>query len=296
MVRSNDNEAIVQCRALHYFYEEGLQALTDINFHAMESEFVALLASNGSGKTTLIKILAGLLHPQTGSVRIDGVDIGKLSAKQLYGKMGILLQNPRDQLFGATVEEDVAFGPRNQGLPEDTVSKRVIDALELVGGLQFMERAIHHLSFGEQKKIALAGVLAMKPSILLLDEVTAGLDPAGETQMITLLKRLNRDKGLTVIFATHSIDLLPLFADRIYVLERGRVMMCDTTEKIFNEHEILERIGLRLPYISNLFNDLRRYDGILINDLPLTVQAARRQILKMLQEKLLPETRNETHE
>lgn len=282
MVISDNLKPLLECRALCYCYEEGLQALADVDFHASKGEFVALLASNGSGKTTLIKVLAGLLAPQSGAVMIDGMDIAKISARDLYGRVGLLLQNPADQLFGVTVEEDVAFGPRNQGLSHGAVEKRVTEALDSVGGLHLRGRAIHHLSFGEQKRIALAGVLAMKPSLLLLDEVTAGLDPAGEMHMMHLLHRLNREQGITVVFATHSIDLLPLFADRIYVLERGRVLICDSTVKVFNGHEILDRAGLRLPYISSLFNDMRRYDGFPIDGLPLTVQAARRQLLAML--------------
>ena len=286
MVISNNHKPLLECQGLCYCYEGGLQALTDVDFHATEGEFVALLASNGSGKTTLIKVLAGLLPPQIGTVLLDGLDVTKIPARQLYGRVGLLLQNPKDQLFAVTVDEDVAFGPRNQDLSEETVEKRVTDALESVGGLHFRGRAIHHLSFGEQKRVALAGVLAMKPSLLLLDEVTAGLDPAGETHMMHLLNRLNRQQGITVVFATHSIDLLPLFADRIYVLERGHVLMCESTAKVFNEPEILDRAGLRLPYISSLFHDMRRYDGFPIKGLPLTVQAARRQILALLPEKL----------
>lgn len=290
MVISDNRKTVLECRALSYCYEEGLQALTDVDFDIVEGEFVALLASNGSGKTTLIKVLAGLLSPRTGTVLIDGLDVTKMSARQLYGCVGLLLQNPKDQLFGATVEEDVAFGPRNQGLPKETVEKRVTEALNAVGGPHLRGRAIHHLSFGEQKRIALAGVLAMRPSLLLLDEVTAGLDPAGETHMMHLLSRLNRQQGITVVFATHSIDLLPLFADRIYVLEQGRVLRCDSPERIFNEHEILDRAGLRLPYISSLFHDMRRYNGFPINGLPLTVQAARRQLLALLPENLWQES------
>lgn len=291
MVISKNDKPLLECHALNYHYEEGLPALVDVDFFAAEGEFVALLASNGSGKTTLIKVLAGLLPPRTGTVLIDGSDVGKMSARQLYGRVGLLLQNPNDQLFGATVEEDVAFGPRNQGLSDGAVRKRITEALDSVGGLHLRDRAIHHLSFGEQKRIALAGVLAMKPSVLLLDEVTAGLDPAGESHMMHLLNRLNRQQGITVIFATHSIDLLPLFADRIYVLERGRVLMCETSEKIFNEHEILDRAGLRLPYISSLFHHMRRYDNLPIEGLPLTVQAARRQLLALLPGNLWRATR-----
>jgi cobalt/nickel transport system ATP-binding protein len=267
-----------------YSYEDGFHALSNIDFYADKGEFIALLASNGSGKTTLLKVLAGLLPVQQGCVSIAGQDIRKMKSLQLYSRVGILLQNPKDQLFGATVFEDVAFGPRNQGLSDEVVQERVREALELVGASTFVDRAIHHLSFGEQKRVALAGLLAMKPSILLLDEVTAGLDPVGETHIVQILKRLSQEQQMTIIFATHSVDLLPLIADRIYVLNKGSIITCETPEQLFDDQEKLKQVGLRLPYISSLFHALRAHDGVPIRDLPLTVQAAREEILAWLPE------------
>jgi cobalt/nickel transport system ATP-binding protein len=274
--------SLLNCQGVTYCYEDGFHALTEIDFYADKGEFVALLASNGSGKTTLLKVLAGLLPVQKGYVSIDGRDIRKMKGLELYSRIGILLQNPKDQLFGATVFEDVAFGPRNQGLSDPEVRIRVQEALDLVGASAFVDRAIHHLSFGEQKRVALAGLLAMKPSILLLDEVTAGLDPVGETHIVQILKRLSHEQKTTVVFATHSVDLLPLIADRIYVLNRGRVITCETPEKLFDDQEKLKQVGLRLPYISSLFHALRAHDGLPIRELPLTVQAAREEVLAWL--------------
>jgi cobalt/nickel transport system ATP-binding protein len=275
---------LLNCQGVTYCYEDGFHALTEIDFYADKGEFVALLASNGSGKTTLLKVLAGLLPVQKGCVSIDGHDIRKMRGLELYSRIGILMQNPKDQLFGATVFEDVAFGPRNQGLSDAEVRVRVQEALELVGASAFVDRAIHHLSFGEQKRVALAGLLAMKPSILLLDEVTAGLDPAGEAHIVQILKRLSHEQKMTVVFATHSVDLLPLIADRIYVLNRGRVITCETPEQLFDDQEKLKQVGLRLPYISRLFHALRAHDGLPIRELPLTVQAAREEVLAWLPE------------
>ncbi|MEI6645222.1 MAG: ATP-binding cassette domain-containing protein [bacterium] len=274
--------ALLNCQGVTYCYEDGFHALSGIDFYAEKGEFVALLASNGSGKTTLLKVLAGLLPVQKGCVSIDGQDIRKMRSLELYSRIGILMQNPKDQLFGATVFEDVAFGPRNQGLSDANVCLCVQEALELVGVSDFVNRAIHHLSFGEQKRVALAGLLAMKPTILLLDEVTAGLDPVGETHIVQILKRLSHEQKMTVVFATHSVDLLPLIADRIYVLNRGRVITCETPEKLFDDQEKLKQVGLRLPYISSLFHALRAHDGLPIRELPLTVQAAREEVLAWL--------------
>jgi cobalt/nickel transport system ATP-binding protein len=275
---------VLSCHGVTYRYEDGFYALSGVDLDANKGEFVALLASNGSGKTTLLKVLSGLLPVQQGVISIAGQDIRKLKSQQLYSQVGILMQNPKDQLFGATVFEDVAFGPRNQGLSDEQVRERVRDALELVGASAFVERAIHHLSFGEQKRVALAGLLAMKPSILLLDEVTAGLDPAGEAHIVQILKQLCREQQMTIVFATHSVDLLPLIADRIYVLNKGSMITCETPEQLFDDQEKLKQVGLRLPYISSLFHALRAHDGLPIRELPLTVQAAREEVLAWLPE------------
>jgi cobalt/nickel transport system ATP-binding protein len=272
----------LECRSVSFRYPEGSPALLDVELAVAPGEFVALLAANGSGKTTLIKVLAGLLTPTAGTVLIDGIDIRQLPAKALYRRVGLLVQNPKDQLFGATVAEDVAFGPRNLALDEEQVGLRVNAALAAVGAAHLKSRAIHHLSFGEQKRVALAGVLAMRPAILLLDEATAGMDPAGEVQMIDFLNQLNREQGLTVIFATHSVDMLPLFAHRICVLEMGRVIRCAAPRKVFQDPDILARAGLRLPYISHLFDEMHRRDGFAMERLPLTVREARQSLLDML--------------
>lgn len=284
MSKPDNSSPILQGKALCFSYQEGIPALQDVDFHAEQGEFVALLASNGSGKTTLLKVLAGLLPVKSGQVLIEDNDIDSIPSRQLYGKIGLLMQNPRDQLFCTTVEEDVSFGPRNQGLESEAVEQRVVGALKAVGGAHLRERTIHQLSFGEQKRIALAGVLAMQPSVLLLDEVTAGLDPAGEKQMMLLLDRLKREQGITIVFATHSIDLLPLFADRIYVFEQGRMLICGTPAQVFKQQHLLERARLRTPWISSLFIDLDRLDGITLPELPLTQETARHQIKMLLEQ------------
>ena len=270
-----------------YSYPEGTEALQEVDFHAESGEFVALLASNGSGKTTLIKVLVGLLKPQKGEVRLAGRDLKHLPPRELYQQVGLVLQNPNDQLFGATVAEDVAFGPRNLGLDEEEVQHRVEAALEAVAALPLRERAIHHLSFGEQKRVSLAGVLAMRPDTLILDEPTAGLDPVGEALMMRLLNRLNREQKITVVLATHSVDMLPLFASRIYVLSRGRVLKQGPAAEIFCEHEMIQRAGLRLPYVSRLLHELKQEDGVPIEGLPLTIGEARQRLLELLPEEIL---------
>lgn len=281
-------ELAIHASRLEFSYEEGTKALDEVDFYAKKGEFVFILASNGSGKTTLLKALVALLKPQKGEVLIDNRNIKEYAQKDLYQRVGLVLQNPRDQLFAPTVEDDVAFGPRNLGLSEEEVQQRVSLALESVGALKLRQRAIHHLSFGEQKRVSVAGILAMKSSTLILDEPTAGLDPSGEEQMLRMLNRLNREKGITIVTATHSVDLLPLFADRVYVLKNGRVLRHGSVKDIFDDHEIISQAKLRLPYIGSLLDEMKRYDGIPIGgDLPLTVREARRRLVDLIPEELL---------
>ncbi len=272
---------------VRFAYEDGTEALRGIDFHVERGEFVAVLGSNGSGKTTLIHLIVGLLKAGSGELRIGGRKIDELSAEELTQRVGLVFQNPGDQLFAATVGEDCAFGPRNLNLPEEEVQRRVTEALAAVQALPLRDRAIHHLSFGEQKRVSLAGVLAMGPSVLILDEPTAGLDPAGEAQMLQLLKRLNRDAGMTVVLATHSVDMLPLFADRIYVLDGGRVLQEGPSEEIFCQQEMIVRAKLRLPYVSRLMYEMKRHDGVPIEGLPLTIGEARAQLLELIPKEML---------
>ena len=279
----------VAVTGVHFTYDDGTEALSGIDFQVEEGEFVAVLGSNGSGKTTLIALLVGLIKAKSGRIEIGGREIGSLTAEELYQRVGLVFQNPNDQLFAATVEEDVAFGPGNLNLPEEEVQLRVRSALTAVEALPLRGRAIHHLSFGEQKRVSLAGVLAMRPAVLILDEPTAGLDPAGEAQMMQLLKKLNREEGMTVILATHSVDMLPLFANRIYVLDRGRVLQQGPSEEIFCHQEMIDRAKLRLPYVSRLMYEMKRHDGVPIDGLPLTIGEARAQLLELIpKEMILP--------
>lgn len=277
----------VEATGINVTYEEGTKALVNVDFNVEEGQFVALFASNGAGKSTLIKAITGLLKPQTGTVRIGGKELASMDPKELYSTVGVTFQNPDDQLFAATVEEDVAFGARNLGLDEAEVTQRVEEALANVEALHLRKKAIHHLSFGEKKRVVLAGILAMRPSILVLDEPTAGLDPAGEAAVMLLLSNLNRLKGLTIILATHSVDMLPLLAHSICVLSRGQVVQRGTAEEIFTESGILEQVGLRLPYVTTLLHQMKAFDGLPVNGLPLTIYQARIRFLELIPQDLL---------
>jgi cobalt/nickel transport system ATP-binding protein len=273
--------AAIEADAVSFAYPGGIRALEDLSFYAGPGEMVAVMGANGSGKTTLMKVLMRLLHPQQGHVRLGTAEVAGLASAELYRRIGMVFQNPVDQLFAASVRQDVAFGPRNMALAESEITARVDEALEAAGALDLAERSIQQLSFGQQKRVCLAGVLAMQPSILVFDEPTAGLDPAGESQMIELLVRLNRQRKITTILATHCVDLLPVLADRIYVLAHGRVRQEGTPQAIFADGRAVAEAGLRLPLVAQLFRELGSH-GMACDAVPLTIDDARRQILLWL--------------
>ena len=262
-------------------YPDGTQALRDISLAIKRGEFVGLLGSNGSGKTTLLKIMDGLLKNFDGQAFLDGSDIAKLSPKEIYKKVGLVFQNPDDQLFAPTVFEDVAFGPINMGFSEGEVSSRVNDALRAVDMEGHSKKSIHNLSFGQKKRICIAGLLAMGHEILLLDEPTAGLDAMGEYKMMNLLTKLNKENGVTIVMATHSVDLVPLFLDRLYILSRGRIIRSGIPEEVFTVPEEMSNVKLRLPQIAELIYRLKHEDKVPFGKIPLTIGEARREIVKL---------------
>lgn len=265
-------------------YPDGTKALADIFLEIKKGEFIGLLGSNGSGKTTLLKAMDGLMKDYEGNVQLDNADVRKLSPKEIYRKVGLVFQNPDDQLFAPTVFEDVAFGPINMGFAEDEVARRVRAALQDVEMEGAAKKSIHNLSFGQKKRICIAGLLAMGHEVLLLDEPTAGLDPMGEYKMMGLLTRLNREKGVTVAMATHSVDLVPLFLDRLYILSRGRIVRGGPPAEVFTAPEDMAQVRLRLPHIAELIYRLKHEDGAPFGRIPLTVGEARREIIRAMKD------------
>lgn len=272
----------LEVKNLTYKYEDGTVALDNVSMTVEKGEFIGLLASNGGGKTTLLKTIVGLLKPGKGEIRIDKIPLTRMSRAEISTKVGLVFQNPSDQLFAPTLEEDVAFGPRNLGLPDHEVRMRVWEAIELVGLQGCTKKVVHHLSFGQQKKACIAGVLAMKPDIILLDEPTAGLDPNSESNLLSVLGRLNKEVGVTVVIATHMVDLMPLFVDRIYVLRDGRMAIEGTPEAVFSSTQIMQGVDLRLPYITHLIEELKQKDQLPFDSLPLTIKDARSKLVSMI--------------
>jgi cobalt/nickel transport system ATP-binding protein len=270
----------IRVRLDSFHYPDGTKAMSAIALDIGKGEFTGILGSNGSGKTTLLKIMDGLFRDVRGSVHLDGSDIRKLSPKEIYRKVGLVFQNPDEQLFAPTVFEDVSFGPLNMGFSEKETAGKVADALSAVDMQEFGKKSIHNLSFGQKKRICIAGLLAMGHEILLLDEPTAGLDPMGEYRMMNLLRRLNREKGVTIVMATHSVDLVPLFLDRLYILSKGSIVRGGVPEEVFTAPQEMSEVKLRLPQIAELMYRLKHEDRLPFEKMPLTIGEARREILK----------------
>ncbi|MBK5276208.1 MAG: ATP-binding cassette domain-containing protein [Desulfuromonadales bacterium] len=270
----------LSARISSFRYPDGTVALSDILLDVMSGEFCGILGSNGSGKTTLLKLLDGMIKDFNGEITLDGDNIRRLSPHEIYSKVGLVFQNPDDQLFAHSVYEDVAFGPRNMGCSETEVKSRVAEALEAVEMADLAAKDIHNLSYGQKKRVCIAGLLAMGHEILLLDEPTAGLDPMGEYRMMELLTRLNREAGVTIVMATHSVDLVPVFLSRLHILSRGKLARSGTPEQVFSNREELSGVKLRLPYIAELIHQLKTGDNLPFKRIPLTVGEARRDILE----------------
>ena len=235
-------------------------ALSNISLTIPEGEFLGIIGHTGSGKSTLIQHLNGLLLPTEGSVLVDGLDTReKKLRKQIRSLVGMVFQYPEYQLFDETVARDVAFGPKNMGLAEDEIATRVNEALRLVGldPEAFSEKSPFELSGGEKRRAALAGILAMRPKYLVLDEPMAGLDPRGRREILSLVESLRRDFGTGIVMVSHSMDDVAMYADRIAVLDQGSLFMVDTPEEVFSHSAELLEMGLNLPQATQLVRALR---------------------------------------
>ena len=273
---------MLEVKNIKYSYNKDYQALKGVSLKVEEGEMVALLGKNGAGKSTLFLHLNGIYEPDEGQVFIDGEELkyDKKSLLRFRQKVGIVFQNPDDQIFAPTVEEDVAFGPLNLDLPMEEVQKRVTEALARVGMSGFEKKAPHHLSGGQKKRVAIAGILAMKPKYMVLDEPTAGLDPQGVEDLSKLLKELNAE-GITIIISTHEVDLVPNYASRVFVLVDGLLIAEGTPKEIFAQPEILDKANLKVPIVTELFQSLEEEGIDMEGDYPLTIEEAKEKILKL---------------
>ena len=268
---------LLETRDLTHTYRGDVHALEGVNFTAERKSRIAVIGPNGAGKSTLFKHFNGILKPTSGEMLVRGEPITKENVREVRKFVGIVFQNPDDQIFSPTVEQDVAFGPTNLGLDEETVAHRVGEALALLGIEDLRERVPHHLSGGEKKRVAIAGILAMEPQVLVLDEPTAGLDPRGVADLVAFVNRLPDEYGMTVIFSTHHLDLVAEMADHIYVMDKGRVVGSGTVGEVFARPELLTRTGLDVPPIPKLIRSLQE-NGVAI-DMAYTYEDAKMSFL-----------------
>lgn len=248
---------LIETRNLSYQYASNRKALEGVDFCAPRNARIAVIGSNGAGKSTLFRHFNGILTPSSGEVLIRGEQITKKNLKEIRKFVGLVFQNSDDQIFSPTVEQDIAFGPTNIGLDAETVEHRVSSALKMLGIEHLHDRVPHHLSGGEKKRVAIAGVIAMEPEVLVMDEPTAGLDPEGRADLILFMNDLVKTYGMTVIFSTHELDLIPSMADYIYVMDQGRICAQGTVEEIFLQEDLLRRVHLTIPVLPKLIRALQ---------------------------------------
>lgn len=268
---------------LSFTYPDGTQALKNINIEIEKGEKVAIIGPNGAGKSTLFSHFNGLTEPTSGCVKIEGkaISFEKDELLKVRQKVGIVFQDPNDQLFAPTVKEDIAFGPMNLGLSYDEVEKRVEDALKMVGMENYEDKTPHHLSGGQQKRIAIAGIIAMKPELMILDEPTAGLDPDGVEKVLNIMNQLNKE-GMTLIISSHDIDMISKYADKIFVLYNGEIIESGNKNKIFSDMELLKKAHLRTPITTEILYNLKE-SGLNVNTEKISVEDTCAEIIKAKQ-------------
>lgn len=278
----------IKAEHLNYIYGQGTAfeqyALKDVNLEIRDGEFVGLIGHTGSGKSTLIQHFNGLMKATSGTVWYNGENIyGEgYDLKALRSHVGLVFQYPEHQLFEIDVFTDVCFGPKNQGLSKEEAGIRAREALALVGlDESFYKQSPFELSGGQKRRAAIAGVLAMKPDVLILDEPTAGLDPKGRDEILDEIGRLHREKGMTIILVSHSMEDIAKYVDRILVMNHGEKVFDDTPREVFKHYKELEAIGLAAPQITYVVHTLREH-GVPIDNNITTVEEARDEILKLL--------------
>ncbi|MBP6492051.1 MAG: energy-coupling factor transporter ATPase [Clostridia bacterium] len=279
----------IQVKNLTHIYSEGMPyesvALTDISFEIEKGEFVGIIGHTGSGKSTLIQHLNGLLKPKTGKILIDGIDItGKdVKMRDIRRQIGLVFQYPEYQLFEETVHRDVAFGPLNLGLSQEQADERVVEAIGLVG-LNYEEiadRSPFELSGGQKRRVAIAGVIAMKPEILILDEPTAGLDPKAHSDILKMIERIHFVENNTIILVSHNMGDIAKLSDKVLVMDRGKLALTGTPSEVFRQADLLESLGLGLPPSTVLMRELNSR-GISVSLDILTMEAAEEELYRIL--------------
>ncbi len=284
----SESEFFIQAEHLSFAYEEGEDpAVKDITVNIKKGEYVAVLGHNGSGKSTFAKLLNQILEPTSGKLTVGGVELTseELSEDALFmlrRRVGMVFQNPDNQLVATIVEEDVAFGPENLGVPTEELRVRVDRALDTVGMREFAKREPHLLSGGQKQRVAIAGIIAMLPECIIFDESTAMLDPMGRREVLDTIRMLNREKGITIINITHYMNEAAQ-ADRVLVINDGSLLMDGTPNEVFAQRDLLQSVGLEVPQCAELIHRMKA-EGIAIGDGEIsTVEACADRITEALQ-------------
>lgn len=288
--------AAIELEGVTYRYGIGTPfektAVDHVNLKIERGEFLGIIGHTGSGKSTLIQHLNGLLKPTEGTVRLDGTDIwaDPKNMRQVRFQVGLVFQYPEYQIFEETVEKDIAFGPRNMGLSEAEVTERVRETAEIIGlSPELLGRSPFLLSGGQKRRVAIAGVMAMRPKVLILDEPTAGLDPKGREEILSEIKRFQDHTGSTILLVSHSMEDIARHAKRILVMNAGRVFCCDTVAKVFSRSAELQQIGLAVPQVTRVC-DMLREKGLPLSPDVYTIAQAKEQILALYRRKGAQET------
>jgi len=282
---------MIKVTDLSYIYQKGMPfeavALENISFEIPDGDFVAIIGHTGSGKSTLIQHLNALVKPTSGKIEIDGVDItGQgMNLKQVRRDVGLVFQYPEHQLFEETVYKDIAFGPKNMGLSEAEIRERVLQAMSFVGlSEELLEKSPFELSGGQKRRVAIAGVLSMKPKVLILDEPTAGLDPKGRDEILKQLVALHKEKkDMTIIFVSHSMEDVAMIANNVIVMSKGRLAMHGSVAEVFERSEELRQMGLDVPQVTELTHSLIK-EGISLRPDIYTVNFAAEEYARLLKE------------
>ena len=271
-----DNTNIVEFHNVTFCYDadEGEQqpepAIRDFTFNVKKGEFVAVLGHNGSGKSTVAKLSNSILIPNEGKVLVKGMDTADEDLSyEIRKTVGVVFQNPDNQIVASIVEEDVAFGPENLGLPREEIRKRVDDSLKAVGMYEYRHHEPHKLSGGQKQRVAIAGIIAMRPECIFLDEPTAMLDPKGRKEVMDTVIKLNKEYGMSVVFITHFMEEAVL-ADRVAVIDNSRLLLEGTPKEVFKQEDLLRSVGLDIPQITNLAREMKK-SGVKVDDSVLTL-------------------------
>ena len=276
------NEAIITVKDVSFTYEEAEEpALTGVSLEVRQGEFLAVLGHNGSGKSTLAKLLNALYVPTEGSVTVCGLDtVDDDRLWDIRQQAGMIFQNPDNQIVATVVREDVAFGLENLAVPHDEMVKRIDEALAAVRMTDFAESAPHMLSGGQKQRVAIAGILAMQPRVIIADEATAMLDPSGRQEVLSTIRRLNREKGITVVWITHYMEEAAQ-ADRVVVMNHGQVALTGEPREVFEQVDVLREMHLDVPHMTDLAQDLRK-EGLPLPRGILTVDEMTEEVCKLL--------------